>query len=103
MQNGDQDYQVSGRQTMSNPPGMPGPPPLGLNIDKCIIGHSLHENVNLSQNLNKLIQDCIICIIMLVIDQSRIHRRPPGAFSRLPNDKKGKALGTRLVVLEASS
>ena len=22
---------------MSNPPGMPGPPPLGLNIDKCII------------------------------------------------------------------
>ena len=26
----------SGRQTMSNPPGMPGPPPLGLNIDKCI-------------------------------------------------------------------
>ena len=21
---------------MSNPPGMPGPPPLGLNIDKCI-------------------------------------------------------------------
>jgi hypothetical protein len=27
-----------------------------------------------------------------------MHRRPPGAraFSRLPNDKKGKALGTRL-------
>jgi hypothetical protein len=30
----------------------------------------------------------------------RIHRRPPGAraFSRLPNDKKGKALGTRLTL-----
>jgi hypothetical protein len=27
--------------------------------------------------------------------------RPPGArvFSRLPNDKKGKALGTRLLIL----
>ena len=28
------------------------------------IRHSLRENVNLSQSLNKLIQDCIICIIM---------------------------------------
>ena len=32
--------------------------------DKVIIKHSLRENVNSSQSLNKLIQDCIICIIM---------------------------------------
>ena len=63
-----------------------------------LIRHSLCENVNLSQSLNKLILDCIICIIMTCHWPIRIHRRPPGAraFSRLPNDKKGKALGTRL-------
>ena len=30
------------------------------------IRHSLRENVNLSKSLNKLIQDCIICIIMFL-------------------------------------
>jgi hypothetical protein len=37
----------SGRQTMSNPPGMPGPPPLGLNIDQCI-------NVGIINTLNSV-------------------------------------------------
>jgi hypothetical protein len=34
---------------MSNPPGMPGPPPLGLNIDKCIKASylALHHPLNL--------------------------------------------------------
>ena len=39
---------------------------LCINLDGQSInnGHSLRENVNLSQSLDKLIQDCIICIIM---------------------------------------
>ena len=31
-----------GEEYKSNPLGMPGPPPLGLNIDKCIYGMTQH-------------------------------------------------------------
>jgi hypothetical protein len=39
---------------MSNPPGMPGPPPLGLNIDKYITDKQAILN---SINLQERIQD----------------------------------------------
>jgi hypothetical protein len=37
---------------MSNPPGMPGPPPLGLNIDKCIIATVVLKYLKRAESLN---------------------------------------------------